>query len=394
LPPLWPIVLAGASAFLNLYATQPLLPLFARVFHASPFAVGLTVTAPTVGVAIFAPLVGRLADTVGLRRVIVGSAFLLAAATLLAATSTTLAQLIAWRFAQGVVTPGVFASSVAYIHEMWPADRAGRATAAYMSGTIVGGFVGRASAGLIASFADWHLAFVFLAGAALVIAVGLWRWLPPEKYQVRARYVPGTYLVPTWHRAVALGRNRRLVATWAIGFCVLFTNVAMFTYVTFHLAAAPYGLISAALGWLFLVYLVGAVVTPLSGPAIDRYGHRAGLAAAMAIGATGALLTLAPSLAAIIAGLALSSTGVFIAQTTTSSYIGAVTATDRGLAVGLYSTCYYAGGSAGGAAPALIWDAAGWAGCVALVVAIQAAGTIIAVAAWTPGTPDARPATL
>lgn len=366
---------AGASAFLNLYATQPLLPLLARVFHASAFQVGLTVTAPTVAVAIFAPLTGRLADRVGLRRVIVGSAFLLALATAFAATSASLAQLIAWRFVQGIVTPGVFASSVAYIHEVWPAERAGRATAAYMTGTIVGGFVGRASAGLIASRYDWHLSFACLAAGAFAIAILLWRTLPEEpRHTGGPRHVEG--------RAAALFRNRRLVATWVIGFCVLFTNVAMFTYVTFHLAAPPYGLTTAALGWLFVVYLVGAVVTPVSGRLIDTYGHRLGMTAAMTIGAAGALLTLLPSLWAIVAGLALSSTGVFIAQTTTSSYIGAVTATDRGLAVGLYSTFYYSGGSAGGAAPAIVWNAAGWPGCVALVVVVQSAGAAVALTQW------------
>ena len=37
------IVLSGSAAFLNLYATQPLLPLLQRTFGASRFAVGLTV---------------------------------------------------------------------------------------------------------------------------------------------------------------------------------------------------------------------------------------------------------------------------------------------------------------------------------------------------------------
>ncbi len=385
MPPQWPIVLAGASAFLNLYATQPLLPLLAERFHASKFAVGLTVTAPTIAVALFAPFVGRLADTVGLRRVIVWSALTLAAATGLAATSTTLGQLIGWRFVQGMITPGVFAASVAYVHAVWPVERAARATAAYMTGTIVGGFVGRASAGLIASRADWHMAFVWLAVGALAIALVLWRTLPDERGSPRR---PGPHAGRRDGRpspadgASHLFRNRRLVATWAIGFCVLFTNVAMFTYVTFHLAAPPYSLSTAALGWLFVVYLVGAVVTPLSGRWIDAYGHRIGMTAAMAIGAAGALLTLAPSLWAVVAGLALSSTGVFIAQTTTSSYIGVVTERDRGLAVGLYSTCYYAGGSAGGTAPAIVWNHAGWTGCVALVVVVQLAGTLIALTQW------------
>ena len=393
----WPIVLAGVAAFLNLYSTQPLLPLLAAQFHASALQVGLTVTAPTVAVAIFAPLVGRLADTTGLRRVIVGSAFLLAIATALAATSSSLAQLIAWRFVQGIVTPGVFAASVAYIHERWPVAQAGRATAAYMTGTIIGGFLGRASAGLIASDANWHLSFVALAVGALALAIALWRYLPDERIarlkprapdvtadaQLKPRAPDADRGARGLSRAISLSRNRRLVATWAIGFCVLFTNVAMFTYVTFHLAAPPFGLSTAALGWLFVVYVVGAIVTPLSGGWIDTYGHRLGIGAAIAIGTAGALMTLAPWLWAIVIGLALTSTGVFVAQTATSSYIGVVTENDRGLAVGLYSTFYYAGGSVGGIAPALVWEAGGWPACVELVVLVQVAGAAIAFTQWT-----------
>jgi MFS transporter, YNFM family, putative membrane transport protein len=387
--PTVPVVLAGSVAFLNLYATQPLLPLLARTFHASAFEVGLTVTAPTVAIAVTAPIIGRLADVVGLRRVMVGCAFLLATTTMLAATSESLPQLIGWRFMQGIMTPGIFACAVAYIHEMWPSDRAATATAAYMTGTIVGGFCGRALTGLIASHADWHISFAVVGAIAFAIAIALFVWLPPEQAFVVQAFRPASSRGTGLHRnsafasAMQLLRNGQLIATYAIGFCVLFTNVAMFTYVTFHLAAPPYSLSTAALGWLFVVYLVGAVVTPLSGKWIDVYGHRAGMASAMAIGAAGALLTLTPSLAGIIAGLALSSTGVFIAQTTTSSYIGAVTASDRALAVGLYSTFYYTGGSAGGSAPAIVWNAAGWPGVVALVVFVQLTGAAIALSSWT-----------
>ena len=389
--PALPVALAGAAAFLTLYATQPLLPLLARTFSASTFAVGLTVTAPTIAIALVAPAVGRFADRVGLRRVIVGCAFLLSVATALAAASTTLAQLIACRLLQGVFTPGVFAGTVAYIHETWPPSRTGRATAIYMTGTIVGGFVGRALAGLIAADVNWHLSFAVLSALHLAIAVVLWLWLPDERdarlepVQSEPRAPSRTAGARRYSGAAAaarLLRNSQLRATYAIGFCVLFTNVAMFTYVTFHLAAPPFGLSTAALGWLFVVYVIGAIVTPYAGRWIDRYGHRVGLASAMGIGAVGALLTLAPSLVAIAAGLALASTGVFVAQTTTSSYIGAVTTDDRALAVGLYSTFYYTGGSLGGAVPAIVWNVAGWPGCVALVVLVQSTGALVALTRW------------
>ncbi|HEV2983707.1 MAG TPA: MFS transporter [Vicinamibacterales bacterium] len=376
--PTVPVMLAGFAAFVDLYATQPLLPLLARTFHASSFDVSLTITAPTVAVALAAPGIGRLADTLGLRRVIVGSAFAIAAATALAATSASLSQLIFWRFVQGLVTPGVFAGTVAYIHELWPATHSGRGTAAYMTGTIAGGFTGRAVAGLVAADASWTASFVALAAINLAVAAALAIWLPPDSRAARR--------AASERRSSSLGahlRNPQLIATYAIGFCVLFTQVAMFTYVTFHLAAPPFSLSTVALGWLFVVYLVGIVVTPFGGRWIDRYGHRTGLALAMGIGAVGALLTLAPWLPAIVAGLALCSTGVFIAQAATSSYIGAVTTKDRALAVGLYSTFYYAGGSVGGAAPSAFWSRGGWPACVALIVLVQCAGVAIALTQWT-----------
>src|SRR5437764_12054274 len=98
--PTLPVMLAGFADFVDLDATQPLLPLLARTLHASSFAVSLTITAPTVAVAFAAPITGRLADRLGLRRVIVGSAFAIAIATALAATSGSLAQLVFWRFVQ------------------------------------------------------------------------------------------------------------------------------------------------------------------------------------------------------------------------------------------------------------------------------------------------------
>ena len=376
---LLPVVLAGFTAFLDLYATQPVLPLLMRVFNTDHFAVSLTVTAATIAVAFSAPVIGRLADLAGRKRVIVGSAFVMAAATGLAATSTTLSQLVFWRFVQGLATPGIFATTIAYVHEEFPAAFAGRAMGAYVSGTVVGGFCGRALVGLLAASRSWHTAFFVLAAVNVLAAFALARWLPRER--------PHTGKVPAGRHGTSVLRllgNSRLFATNCVGFCVLFSQVAVFTYVTFHLEAPPYALSTAALGWLFVVYLFGAAVTPLAGRWVDAYGHRTGLTLAMMTGTTGALLTLTEPLFLIVIGLALVGAGVFIAQATASSYIGVVTPTDRGLAVGLYSTGYYLGGSLGASLPSLFWDAGGWFACVALVVIIQAATLGIAFRYWRP----------
>jgi cyanate permease len=84
---------------------------------------------------------------------------------------------------------------------------------------------------------------------------------------------------------------------------------------------------------------------------IDIRGYRAGLASGIAIGVAGALLRLIPSPPAIVCGLAMVAAGAFVSQATASSYIGRVTTEDRGLAVGLYSSCYHAGEAWAGRCP-------------------------------------------
>ena len=148
-------------------------------------------------------------------------------------------------------------------------------------------------------------------------------------------------------------RNPRLLATYAVGFCVLFTLLATFNYINFYLAAPPFRLSTAALGLLFTVYLVGAFVTPFAGRLIDRMGHRLTLVLAFGGGIAGICLTLLPSLPAVVAGLAMCCTGVFIGHSSASSYIGTVAREARASAVGLYVMCYYAGGSAGSASRAI-----------------------------------------
>ena len=360
----WPVVLAGFTAFLDLYATQPLLPLLAGVFHASRLAVSLTVTAPTIAVAIAAPIAGRIGDRFGRRQTIVTASLAMAVTTALAATSRTLPQLVFWRFLQGLATPGVFAVAIAYVHDQWPAERAGAATSAYISGTIVGGFSGRIVSGTVASAIGWPAVFVTLAVLNTAAWAMLWTWLPTDRpHPVRPRQHAESL---DWSGLT----HPNLLATYGVGFCILFAIVGTFSYVTFYLAAPPFSLSTAALGYLFVVYLAGAGMTTVGGPWIDRFGHRNGLMAAVAVGSMGTLMTLGHSLTMVVSGLAVFCAGIFVAQATATSHVGAASR-NRGTAVGLYATAYYAGGSLGGSLPALVWDAGGWPACVALVVAVQ-----------------------
>jgi len=375
----WGVTFAGFCAFLGLYLTQPILPMLGQAFHAGKAAVSMTLTAATLGVALAAPLVGSVADRFGRKKVIVASATLLALATLLDATATSLSTLIFWRFLQGLFTPGVFAVTVAYVQEEWASEGTGRAMALYVTGTVVGGFTGRFLSGLIVSRWNWHGSFVVIGCLGALGALALKVFLPPERH-FRRRPQGGSL----WTGIGAHLRNPRLLATFAAGFGVLFSLLATFTYVTFHLAEAPFNLGPVALSSLFFTYLIGAVATPPCGRIIDRLGHRVALRLSMGAGALGMLLTLLPSLWAVAAGLALCCTGVFVAQATTTSYIGLAAARDKALAVGLYVTFYYVGGSVGAEFPGFLWHLGGWPACVALVILVQCLTILVTHLGWDP----------
>jgi len=368
---------AGFCAFLALFAPQPLLPMLSAEFRASAAAVSLVITISTVAVAIVAPLAGMVSDRLGRKRVIVPAAFLLAVPTALAATSHSLGQLLFWRFWQGVFTPGIFAVTIAYVNEEWETG-AGAAVAAYVTGTVLGGFSGRVLAGIVAAHFSWRWSFIVLGVLNALGGVAIWKGLPPGRHFVRTRHESA--LRPSLRHL----RNPRLLATYAVGFCVMFTLLATFTYINFYLAAPPFGLNAQALALLFTVYLVGAVITPFAGRTIDRLGHRVALVIAFTGGVLGVSLTLVHSLPVVMLGLAICCTGVFIANSAGSSYVGVVAREARAAAVGLYVTFYYAGGSFGSAVTGRFWIRGGWPACVALIAAVQVLTITMALLFWRP----------
>jgi len=379
------VALAGLCAFINLYATQPLLPLFAREFAASPAEVSLTLGATTLAVALVAPFVGVVADVVGRKRIIAGAMALMVVPTLLIALSGSLAELVFWRFVQGLLLPPIFAVTVAYIGEEWPADEVTGATAGYIAAGGLGGFLGRFLSGVIADHGGWRAAFWVLTAITVISATYVALALPRERHFVRASGLRHSARLMAGHFL-----NPPIVATFAIGFGVLFSFVAAFTYINFYLAAPPFELSTSALGAIFVVYLLAVVVTPMTGRWVRRIGRRVLVMLAVATWCGGLLTTLVPSLSIIIVGLAITAASGFVCQACATGLLAQRATVARSSAVGLYVTCYYVGGSFGATAPALVWARAGWPGCVALVIAVLAAMGALVARFWRGEGPDKR----
>ena len=380
--PVAAVFLCGLFAFLDLYATQPLLPLLAHIYHASKAQVGLTISASTLGVAISAPLLGIFAEGLSRRRVILTSLFALVVPTVLASTSHSLGMLIFWRFLQGILVPGIFAMTITYITEQWGADSVALVMSLYVSGTALGGFLGRVVTGLAAEHLRWQASFVILGSLTFAGALAVAYWLPQERKPVAMADAAGSSASRLAPMLSHLG-NRKVLATCLAGFNVLFSLVAIFTYVTFYLVAPPFRLSISAVSYLFVVYLVGLIATPAAGTLLPRIGLKTGMVGANLLSFSGAALTLVPSLPVVIFGLGLMCTGVFISQACATSYLREATpAGGRAAAIGLYVCCYYIGGTMGGVIPSYAWKLGAWPACVAVVAIVQSITILVAVREW------------
>lgn len=383
-PPEWlrraAVAAAGMCAFFTMYVTQGLLPTLQQQFHASVAELTLTITVTTLAVALAAPFSGVLSDRFGRKRVLLWSLIGLGLSTMLAATAGGLHGLLVWRAIEGLCIPGVFTAMVAYIGEEWQPSQVPAVTALYISGSVAGGFSGRFIAGMVTAFADWQAAFAVLGAVNLLFALVIARGLPASTRFQRSAGGVGAVL----HGFAQHLRNPKLVGTYVVGFGILFSQVCTFTYVSFHLAAAPYHFDLKDLSLLFTVYLVGMLVTPVAGKLAWRFGQRQVFVAAVAAGGLGMLLTLAAPVWAIVLGLTLSSAGVFIAQSMATSLVPSFAGHARSAAVGLYVLCYYVGGSLGAVGPSVFWHTLGWAGCVGLVLLVQVTIGSVAWRLWKP----------
>jgi MFS transporter, YNFM family, putative membrane transport protein len=369
--------LAGYCTFINLYSPQAILPLLSEEFGAGPAQISAIMTAGTLAVALIAPFSGTVADVLGRKRVIVTAMVALAIPTIFSAFSTSLHALIVWRFVQGLCMPPIFAVTIAYIAEELPANEATAVTGVYTSGASMGGFSGRLFTGILADLIGWRAGFICLAAMTLVGAVLVATLLPRER-----KFMRSEGLLASGKQMLRHFRNPQLLATYAVGFGVLFNFICTFTFVSFRLAAPPYNMSATWLGAIFIVYLIGSAIAPLTGRLVGRFGRRHFVLLIIAIWMSGILLTLAAPLPLIVLGLAMMATCGLLCQAVSTSYVAVTAQAGRSSAVGLYVTSFYLGGSVGAAAGGVAWIWGGWPACVFMMVAMLALMAAIVTFAW------------
>jgi YNFM family putative membrane transporter len=357
---------AGFATFALLYCVQPLLPVFARDFHVSAAESSLTVSLTTGLLAPAMIVAGALSESRGRKPMMVASLLASSVLTLACAFVPQWRSLLVLRAIAGITFAGLPAISMAYLSEEVQPGSIGLAMGLAIGGNGLGGMVGRLVAALITDVSSWRYALASIGLLGLVATLIFWRTLPPSRH-FTPRPLATRTLLRTFREQL---RDPRLVSLFAIGFLVMGAFVTTYNYATYHLLAPPYSLSQAAVGWIFVVYLVGIFASAWIGALADRVGRGRMLLLMTVVMLAGIALTLARPLALVVLGIATVTFGFFGAHSVASSWVGLRAHRAKAQAAALYLFFYYVGSSVAGSAGGVFWDRAAWPGVAGFVAAL------------------------
>lgn len=358
------MLLGSIVTFAVLYAPQPLMTVFSTQFRISPATASMSISVSTFTLAaslLFVPLVSR---RIGRKRMMGISLFATSVLAMVSAFSHSFEFLLITRLLEGVSVSGFPAIAIAYLNEEISPVSIGGTMGAYVAGTAVGGFVGRVAIGPLTDLYSWQVAFFVLGFVCCMCSLWFWFLLPKSRNFESAKAA-----ISDWLDALVAGlTDRRLFPLYCMGFLVMGAYIMLFNYIGYPLTEPPYHLSQTALGFLFVVNLVGTWSSMLFGKLADSHPRRTLMGVACLVFAIGALLTLFPNLWLKIAGVAVFAFGFFAAHTTASGWVGlAAPANRKATASSLYLLFYYVGSSVIGWLGGYIWIYLNWLGLVCAI---------------------------
>ena len=370
---------AGVATFAQLYSPQAVLPQIAQQLGIGAADAALTVSLATVGLAISVIPWSVIADRVGRVRAMTVS---IAAATtlgLLVPLAPTYPLLLGGRFLEGLALGGVPAVAIAYLTEEIDRRHAARAAGIYVAGTTIGGLLGRLIAGPVAEALNWRMGVFAVAVLCAFAAMGFATLAPRSRgfVPVSTGDNPDGRLS---HRLMSNLRSPRQLALFAQAFLLMGGFVALYNFLGFRLAAAPFHVSQHLISLVFLAYLAGTWASSRAGAQAGRFGRKPILLVSIAVMAAGVVMTLSSSLWVVLGGLVFATIGFFGAHAIASGWTGTEAGGGKAQASSLYNLAYYGGSSVFGWFGGVAFDAYGWPALAGTVLTLTlVAGVIAAV---------------
>ncbi|MFD9876094.1 MFS transporter, partial [[Kitasatospora] papulosa] len=165
----------------------PLLPHIPDLTGATPEAASWLVTVTLLTGAVFTPVLGRVGDMYGKRRVLIASLGVLVLGSLLCAAGSQIGVLIAGRALQGAAI-AVVPLGISILRDELPPERVLPAVALMSSSMGIGAAVGLPVAAVVIQNFEWHTMFWVSAAIGLLDIALVLRCVPESPIRSRGRF--------------------------------------------------------------------------------------------------------------------------------------------------------------------------------------------------------------
>lgn len=356
------VFLLVGTAFTTVYITQPVLPVIENEFAIDASTASLSVSVVIFGIALANLPFGLLADRHPIKPIILAGGMVVAATSLVCATTASTLILIVARFIQGLFIPSLTTCIAAYLAQSLPAARLNVVMGSYVSATVAGGLGGRLLGGWIHPPLHWRYAFVSAALLLIAATIAAYLWLPGEHAERKNDSRQAGF--------IELLAQSGLLRMFVVAFGAFFVFSSTFNYLPFYLSKPPFSARTEVITLMYLAYLIGIVIGPLSGRLSNRMGSGATMVLGSLVFAGAIAATLIQSLAVIAVSLVAICTGFFSIHAAAVGLLNRRLTTSRGRANSLYVLCYYTGGGAGITACGYAYSSYAWHGVAALGAAV------------------------
>ncbi len=196
------VLLNAFTTPLMLSATNVALPAIAADLKLNAVMIGWTPMAFLMASAMFVLIFGRIADMLGRKRIFLMGTMCVITTSIIASFATNGMYLITARFFQGISAAMLFATQIAIISSVFPAQHRGRAIGMTISTIYLGLGFGALFGGFLVDYYSWRANFIFhIPISIIVLLIGIFKvpkdWSADERgdFDLKSAVVYGLSII-------------------------------------------------------------------------------------------------------------------------------------------------------------------------------------------------------
>ncbi|WP_042463343.1 MFS transporter [Neobacillus dielmonensis] len=360
----WGMLIGSLVTFANLYGPQTFIQSFTHEFQLSASQASLVLSISTFTLAFGMLIMAAVSNKWGRKNVMAFSLISSSVLYILEGFAPNFETLLFIRALLGLAVSGFPAIAITYLAEELPRAEFPKVLAVYITGTGVGGFIGRIVSSSMLDLTNWRIAVWTLGVLTLLLSIVFMFLVEPSK-----NFKAQPFSMKSWLTGILNAcKQKKLWYFYGLGFLALGIYVAVFNYISFPLMSR-FGLSQTLVGFVFVFQLMGSIGSMTVGRLNGRYSRTQLLVFALGFSFIGIALTAVHQLVVVLVGLFVISCSFFAWHSLISGWVSSsAIPSAKAYASSLYLLFYYIGSSVIGTVSGHSYDRYGWNGITVTLI--------------------------